>query len=359
MRKNKSTLFYRIGIIVILVLVVVIVAVLKSRSTKKETANVFAENSEKTIDSLARHSLEKETIAAENLVTEPKAVDSLTENKVGEETETVESKSFINENVLAVVNGEEITRRALNQQFEALLQQYKEYFKDDKTGFLEELVSRQLLLQAARRENIQKQPEYKTAVAQNPGQEEQVVINLLLKNIVADVSITESELREFFDQYKDQLPVKDYDAVKEQLRPMALEEKQRLAIEEYINNLKSTAKIIRNEKWIETQEALTADNPLNNALKLGQPVVADFGRGTCMPCKMMEPILKKLEKKYQDRASILILDVDEYRSLSRKYRVMMIPTQVFFDSNGKEVYRHQGFMSEADIIAKLKELGVE
>lgn len=355
MKKNQSALFYRIGVIIVLVLVVVIVIVLKSGSARNEVT----EDSGKTEDSFTWHGLEKEIIENESLTVKPKPVDSLKENKVGEETETVESKSFINEDVLAVVNGEEITRRALNQQFETLPQQYKEYFKDDKTGFLEELVSRQLLLQAARRENIQKQPEYKTAVAQNPGQEEQVVINLLLKNIVADVSITESELREFFDQYKDQLPVKDYDAVKEQLRPMALEEKQRLTIEEYINNLKSTAKIIRNEKWIETQEALTTDNPLNNALKRGQPVVVDFGRGTCMPCKMMEPILKKLEKKYQGRASILILDVDEYRSLSRKYRVMVIPTQVFFDSNGKEVYRHQGFMSEADIIAKLKELGVE
>lgn len=355
MKKNQSALFYRIGVIIVLVLVVVIVIVLKSGSARNEVT----EDSGKTEDSFTWHGLEKEIIENESLTVKPKPVDSLKENKVGEETETVESKSFINEDVLAVVNGEEITRRALNQQFETLPQQYKEYFKDDKTGFLEELVSRQLLLQAARRENIQKQPEYKTAVAQNPDQEEQVVINLLLKNIVVDVSINESELREFFDQYKDQHPVKDYDAVKEQLRPMALEEKQRLAIEEYINNLKSTAKIIRNEKWIKTQGALTADNPLNNALKLGQPVVADFGRGTCMPCKMMEPILKKLEKKYQGRASILILDVDEYRSLSRKYRVMVIPTQVFFDSNGKEVYRHQGFMSEADIIAKLKELGVE
>lgn len=355
MKKNQSALFYRIGVIIVLVLVVVIVIVLKSGSARNEVT----EDSGKTEDSFTWHGLEKGTIENESLTVKPKPVDSVTENKVGEETETVESKSFINEDVLAVVNGEEITRRALNQQFETLPQQYKEYFEDDKTEFLEELVTRQLLLQAARRENIQKQPEYKTAVAQNPGQEEQVVINLLLKNIVADVSITESELRKFFDQYKDQLPVKEYDAVKEQLRPMALEEKQRLAIEEYINNLKSTAKIIRNEKWIETQEALTVDNPLNNALKRGQPVVADFGRGTCMPCKMMEPILKKLEKKYQGRASILILDVDKYRSLSRKYRVMMIPTQVFFDSNGKEVYRHQGFMSEADIIAKLKELGVE
>ena len=107
------------------------------------------------------------------------------------------------------------------------------------------------------------------------------------------------------------------------------------------------------------QEALAADNPLSKALKLGQPVVADFGKGTCIPCKMMEPILRKLEEEYAGRASILILDVDEYRSLSRKYRVVMIPTQIFFDSDGKEVYRHQGFMPEEDIVAQLKKMGVE
>lgn len=351
MKKNQSALFYRIGIVVLLVVVVVIVMALKSGSVGKEAT----ESSGKTEDSLAWLGLEKETIAAESLVTELKPVDSLPVKKV----ETVKSKSPLNEDVLAVVNEEEITLEIFNQQYDALPPNFKEYFKDDKAGFLEELVVRQLLLQVARQENIKEQSEYKTTVAQNPGQKEQIMINLLLKNIVADVLIGEQELKDFFEQYKDQLPVKDYDTVKEQLRPMAQEEKERQSIETYINNLKSNAKITRNEKWIKTQEALTVDNPLNNALKLGQPVVADFGKGTCMPCKMMEPILKKLREEYEGRASILILDVDEYRSLSRKYRVMMIPTQIFFDSDGKEVYRHQGFMPETDIVAKLKDLGVE
>ncbi|MBE0433824.1 thioredoxin family protein [candidate division WOR-3 bacterium] len=140
---------------------------------------------------------------------------------------------------------------------------------------------------------------------------------------------------------------------------MALEEKQRLTIEQYLNELKANARIFRNEEWIKAQEALIADNPLSRALRTKRPVVADFGRGTCIPCKMMEPILKKLQKDYEGRAEILILDVGEYAALSRKYRIMMIPTQIFFDAGAKEIGRHQGFMSEADIVAQLKKMGVE
>lgn len=66
-----------------------------------------------------------------------------------------------------------------------------------------------------------------------------------------------------------------------------------------------------------------------------------------------------MQKEYAGKAEILIIDVGEYQALVRKYKVMMIPTQLFFDSSGKEVFRHQGFMPEPDIVAKLKELGVE
>jgi thioredoxin 1 len=185
------------------------------------------------------------------------------------------------------------------------------------------------------------------------------MINVLLQEVVSQITINESELRDFFDEYKDQLPDKNFESVKEQIKPMAFEEKQRVVVEDYINGLKSNAEIVRNEQWIKAQEALIADNPLNMALKSGKPVVADFGRGTCIPCKMMQPILEKLQKDFAGKAEILILDVGEYASLSRKHRVMMIPTQIFFDENGKEVYRHQGFMSEEDILAQLKKMGVE
>jgi thioredoxin 1 len=102
-----------------------------------------------------------------------------------------------------------------------------------------------------------------------------------------------------------------------------------------------------------------ADDPLSNALRTRRPVLADFGRGTCIPCRMMQPILEKLQKEYAGKAEILILDVGEYAALAKECHIMIIPTQIFFDSTGQEVSRHQGFMAEEDIVAQLKLMGLE
>ena len=109
----------------------------------------------------------------------------------------------------------------------------------------------------------------------------------------------------------------------------------------------------------EQETTAVALDPLATARRSGRPVVADFGRGTCVPCKMMQPILEKLQKDYTGRAEILILDVDEYASLTRECRIMVIPTQIFYDASGNEVGRHQGFMPEEDIVGRLKTMGVE
>ena len=50
--------------------------------------------------------------------------------------------------------------------------------------------------------------------------------------------------------------------------------------------------------------------------------------------------------------------VRELNALKQKYGVKMIPTQIFFDASGKELFRHEGFMSKEDILGKWKELGV-
>jgi thioredoxin 1 len=351
MEKKVMNSYYKIGIVVILALVVVVVVMMKNGRTGKE----LAESTEGSTETLAWHAVPKDTAATESLSAETKRVDSLSEKQV----EPFKGSPTLDKNILAMVNGEEVTLAAFNREFEALPQQYREYYKDDEAGFLEELILKHLLLQDARRKKIPEQAGYKTAVGRNPSQKDQIMINVLLQEVVSQITINESELRDFFDEYKDQLPDKNFESVKEQIKPMAFEEKQRVVVEDYINGLKSNAEIVRNEQWIKAQEALIADNPLNMALKSGKPVVADFGRGTCIPCKMMQPILEKLQKDFAGKAEILILDVGEYASLSRKHRVMMIPTQIFFDENGKEVYRHQGFMSEEDILAQLKKMGVE
>ncbi|MCJ7603942.1 MAG: thioredoxin family protein [Desulfobulbaceae bacterium] len=86
--------------------------------------------------------------------------------------------------------------------------------------------------------------------------------------------------------------------------------------------------------------------------------MVDLGAGKCIPCKMMAPILDKLQKEYAGRAAIVFIDVWEDRSQSERFGIRSIPTQIFFDKNGKEIYRHEGFLAEEGIVAKLKEMGV-
>jgi thioredoxin 1 len=90
----------------------------------------------------------------------------------------------------------------------------------------------------------------------------------------------------------------------------------------------------------------------------GMVTMVDLGAHSCIPCKMMAPILQKLEKKYQGKAAIVFLDVWKDKKPARTFGVRAIPTQIFFDKEGNEVYRHEGFMSENDIITQLENMGV-
>ncbi len=94
------------------------------------------------------------------------------------------------------------------------------------------------------------------------------------------------------------------------------------------------------------------------ALASGRPTLVDFGARSCIPCKKMAPILEQLEKEYRGRANVIFVDVWQDRSIGSRYRVQMIPTQIFFDAKGKEAGRHIGFMDRQPIIDTFKKLGV-
>jgi len=91
----------------------------------------------------------------------------------------------------------------------------------------------------------------------------------------------------------------------------------------------------------------------------GMVTMIDLGAKKCIPCKMMAPILVKMEKEYQDKAAVVFIDVWENKEQADRFGIKSIPTQIFFDVDGKEVQRHVGFMSEEDIISQMKKLGVE
>ena len=91
----------------------------------------------------------------------------------------------------------------------------------------------------------------------------------------------------------------------------------------------------------------------------GMVTMIDLGAKKCIPCKMMAPILEKMEKVYKGKAVIAFIDVWEHREPIYRFGIRGIPTQIFFDKNGKEVFRHVGFLAEKDIVAQLEKMGVK
>ena len=90
----------------------------------------------------------------------------------------------------------------------------------------------------------------------------------------------------------------------------------------------------------------------------GMVTLIDLGAEKCIPCKMMAPIIAKLEKAYAGRAAIVFIDVWKNEEQVGRFGIKAIPTQVFFNENGIEVYRHVGFMSEEGIVTQLKKMGI-
>ena len=97
---------------------------------------------------------------------------------------------------------------------------------------------------------------------------------------------------------------------------------------------------------------------IRNVPVKGMVTMVDLGATSCIPCKMMAPILQKLEKRYAGKAAIVFLDVWVDPKPAQSFGIRIIPTQIFFNKKGEEAYRHEGFMSEEAIVTVLQKLGV-
>lgn len=99
--------------------------------------------------------------------------------------------------------------------------------------------------------------------------------------------------------------------------------------------------------------------PLPQVPVPGMVTMVDLGAKKCIPCKMMAPIIEELTKEYQGRAAILFIDVWENPDAGPKFGLRSIPTQIFYDAQGKEVSRHEGFLDKPSIVATFVKLGVK
>ena len=88
----------------------------------------------------------------------------------------------------------------------------------------------------------------------------------------------------------------------------------------------------------------------------GMVTMVDLGARTCIPCKMMMPILEEVEKEYEGKAAVIFVDVYQNPAEAKRFKVSIMPTQIFFDNKGQEISRHLGFMPKKDIVEQLDKL---
>jgi len=113
--------------------------------------------------------------------------------------------------------------------------------------------------------------------------------------------------------------------------------------------------------WILQSPAAAEPAKTPAAEKKKLPLLLDLGSKKCIPCKKMAPILDELTTEYAGRMKVEFIDVwlKENAIAAKMYRIKLIPTQIFFNAEGMELWRHEGFLSKADILAKWKELKVD
>ena len=92
----------------------------------------------------------------------------------------------------------------------------------------------------------------------------------------------------------------------------------------------------------------------------GKITFVELGSVNCIPCKAMQPVMKAIEEKYGDQIEVIFYDVwkADQKKYAQEYKIRLIPTQVFLDIKGKEIFRHEGFFPEAEIDTLLQSHGL-
>lgn len=264
--------------------------------------------------------------------------------------------------ILAQVNDEKITLKEFDKELEKVESPIKEMLKENPQQLLEGIIMNRILLQEARKQGLTPPMKtYKDTDKDALTPEEALIAELMKKKFSTPPTVTKEEIKALYPIVKDRLGGQPLEKVSPLIEEFIRQAKQEEALKRYITELRTSAKVeidqIRLQKIATKPPESNTEEEFKKALASGKPLLVDFGANSCLPCRQLRPILKELAKEFSSKAEILVIDVYKYQNLAREYKIVALPTLVFFDNKGKEVFRQPGTMSKDQISAKLKEIG--
>jgi thioredoxin 1 len=266
--------------------------------------------------------------------------------------------------VLATVNSEKITVEQFNQEISKVENPMQDMLREEPDKFLEGIIAQRLLLQEAKKEGLAAPVKtYKDNSKDAVSLEDSLISELMKKKFSTPPSVTREEIETFYAITKDKMEGKPLKDVAPMIEQLLQQWKQKQEVEKFIGDLRKNAKVEINQTRLEKIAAKppesNTEEDFKKAMTGGKPVLVDFGANSCVPCRQMRPILKEVSMEYSQKAKVLVIDVYKFQDLARQYKVQLIPTLVFFDAKGQEVFRHLGVLDKEKIVAKLKEIGME
>jgi len=264
---------------------------------------------------------------------------------------------------LATINGEKVTGEQFDKELIKIQEPLQTMYKEEPEKLLEGIIMKALLLQEAKKQGITPPTKtYKDGDKDSLAPDETMIGELMKKKFSTPPEVTKEEIETFYTMFKSQMGGKKLAEVAPAITQIIQEGKQQQAVEQYLKEVRTNAKVdidqIRLKKMTAKPPESNTEEEFKKALAGGKPILVDFGANNCVPCRQMRPILKELGQEYAGKAEVLVIDVYKYQNLAKDYKVALIPTLVFFDAKGKEIFRQMGAMEKDKIAAKLKEIGV-
>lgn len=271
----------------------------------------------------------------------------------------------LGEPLLATVNGEKIPVARFQEELDRVDPAARDLVQADPGKLLEMIINRTLLLQAAKREGVSV-PKGKDAVASKSREDEETatIIAYLDKEMAGLPPVAAQEIDQIYEAYKGQMGGRQKEELLPLIRQMIEQRRQGEEVERLITALRKNARVDISQTELRKLAVVTpgmetqSEADFRKALTGGKPLIVDFGSNTCIPCRELRPVLQKIRRDYAGKLEVLIIDVRNHRKLASEYQVQVIPTVIFFDARGKEMFRRQGFMSEEKVKEAIAKMGV-
>ena len=185
------------------------------------------------------------------------------------------------------------------------------------------------------------------------------MIKTFFEDLAKDVRVTAGDVETFYKENEAVFCGTPLEKVRTQIESYVLQDKKERFIDEYIKTVGQKIDVQVSDVWTQNQARLAKDNPLDKARTSGKPTLAVFSAKSCCGPDKMLPVIDAVKEKCDGKINIVYIEPRQEQILSARYRIRSIPSQIFYDASGKEIFRHNGFFSDKDIFAKLSDIGIK